>query len=178
MPTIRPLRVNDEHDVVNFYTYSGALPAVKGTIVKVVGSGSVPGQAPVSMFGSVGAQWANTVSTRWAVTPQVTVCSSGDTPFGMLLYDVRQTDENGEQLIYNPTKAAEMQAVLSGQAVPIVFKGIFDFSGVVGNPTAGATAFTNNNGDIGTISYGSSSAVGKFLGVRNAQGIVRLKLDL
>jgi hypothetical protein len=39
-----------------------------------------------------------------------------------------ETDENGEKLIYNPIKRDELQAVLSGQAVPVATKGLFTFS--------------------------------------------------
>lgn len=178
MPTIRPFRTVNEYDTCHFYAISGSTyPVTKGTFVSLPGgSGSVPGQEPVSMAGGVGAAWSNTVAQRYAVTPRVVVSASGDTPFGMLLYDVRETDENGEKLLFNPQKQAEMQCVLSGQAVPIVFKGIFDYSGVVGNPVAGASAYLNAAGSIGTAAYGT--AIGKFLGVKNSAGWVRLKLDL
>ena len=52
-----------------------------------------------------------------------------DVPLGMLLYDVREDDENGEKLIFNPRKAAENDYVISGQAVPILTRGIVLYSG-------------------------------------------------
>ena len=43
----------------------------------------------------------------------------------MTLNQTLLTDENGEKLLYNPVKRAELQAVLSGQAVPVATRGIF-----------------------------------------------------
>lgn len=179
MPHIKPFRTVNEYDTINLYAISGSsYPYTKGTIVKLNnGSGSVAGQDPVSLGGPVGASWGNTVSTRWAVTPRVSVAASGETPFGMLLYDVRETDENGENLLFRPEKLAEMQSVLSGQAVPIVFKGVFDYSGVVGNPNPGDSLYSAAAGGLGTVNYGGG-AVAKALGVKNAKGFVRIKLDL
>jgi len=95
-------------------------------------------------LGAVGAAYANTVSLRYGVKAQVAKHSAtGTRPFGMLLYDVRETDENGEKLIYKPRKAAEMQCAISGQAVPVVRRGMFLYSGIAGTPTAGAAAYAN-----------------------------------
>ena len=35
MPTLRPFRDYDEHDVINLFSWSGAVPAYKGTMVKI-----------------------------------------------------------------------------------------------------------------------------------------------
>lgn len=179
MPNIKPFRTVNEYDTIHLYAISGSTyPVTKGTFVTLPGgSGSVAGQDPVSFAGGVGASWGNTVSQRYAITPRVVIASSGQTAFGMTLYDVRETDENGEQLLFKPEKQHEMQAVLSGQAVPIVFKGIFDYSGVVGNPAAGDSLYLNAAGGLGTIAYGGT-AVAKALGVKNIKGYVRIKLDL
>ena len=37
MPTLRPFRDYDEHDVVNLFKYSGTIPVNKGTVVKIDG---------------------------------------------------------------------------------------------------------------------------------------------
>ena len=42
----------------------------------------------------------------------------------MTLYQTAKNDENGEKLLYNPQKQEEKQAMLPGQAVPILTKGI------------------------------------------------------
>jgi hypothetical protein len=60
----------------------------------------------------------------------VNEAASGDA--GILGVTLRQTltyDENGEKLLYYPQKALEMQAVLTGQAVPVLTKGVVTLDG-------------------------------------------------
>ncbi len=62
------------------------------------------------------------------VTAQVTPAGTGDTVLGVTLAQTAQQDENGEKLIYYPQKQLELQAVHSGQAVPILTQGIVTLS--------------------------------------------------
>lgn len=188
MPTLLPQRNYNDHDVYNQFKWNptGTYPTSKGTFVKVVSGLTIDQQ--IQMLGSVGALWANTVSQRYGVQPYVAQCTnSGDAVLGMTLYDVAEFDENGERLIYHPDKQDKMQAVLSGQPVPIVTRGMFVYSGVEGLlPTAPGTtaAYLGINGGI-TISGNASdranglvTKVGTFLGPANSQGQVYLKLEL
>ena len=102
----------------------------------------------------------------------------GDTPLGITLYDVKETDENGEKLIYNPRKAAELQAVVSGQAVPVVTRGVFLYNGIGGTPAAGGTVWTAADGALSATSGTNAVAAGKFLGVKDADDNVLIKLEL
>lgn len=179
MPTLRPFRDYDEKDVINLYTYSGAVVdatyqvlATKGTLVKVVGDGFRIDNEPIEMLGNYGAFNVNNfVSQRYGVTSKVTTCGtpSTDNPIGMLLFDVRELDENQLPLKYNPRKAAEMEVVISGQAVPIVTRGVFLYSGVNVSGgvavTAGGKAYLGVNGEIATS---GTTVVGKFLGQTGA----------
>lgn len=176
--TLKPFRDYSEHDVINLFSYSGnqdalGVVAYKGTVVKVVGSGFMPvavpfsglnGTVPVDLEGAVGASYPNTVSTRYAVTAKVGAASSGDNAIGITLYDVRELDENGEKLVFNPRKAAEMNVVISGQAVPVLTRGVISYSGSdiasTANPgdgvylstNAGELSTTNNlAGRVGTL---------------------------
>lgn len=182
MPTILPQRDFDTHDVINQYTFNptGTYPTTKGTFVKVL-SGIMTNQT-LKMLGPVGATYANTVSQRYGVQPSVAaVTASGDNVLGMLLYDVREIDENLERLIYHPDKAAMMQVSLSGQPVPIVTKGWFVYSGVNGTPRAGEPAYLYNDGGLAAIAPGGTTTatrVGTFLGEKDAAGFVYLKLNL
>lgn len=54
--------------------------------------------------------------------------TTGAPVLGITLNQTLQQDENGEKLLYNPTKAAELQAVLSGQACPVATRGTFTLS--------------------------------------------------
>ena len=126
-----PFRDYDEHEVINLFRWSGTVPADQGTIVTVVNTaGWQQSETDTAFLGSVGKDYHNTESQRYGVNAMVRPAVTGDTaPIGMLLHNVKEEDENGEKLIYNPRKLAEMEAVLSGQAVPIVSRGIFLYSG-------------------------------------------------
>lgn len=181
MPLIKPFRSVNEYDVVNLYTFSGTLPVNKGTIVKIVGSGWRSTDDPNIMLGGVGSSVGNTVSQRWGVLPKIAVANSGDIPFGVLLYDVRETDENGEVLLYNPRKRDEMQCVTSGQPVPVATKGLFLYSGVSGSPVAGQFAYVADYGTLaqpGTSAYNANSKCGVFLGAKADDNTILVKIDL
>ena len=181
--TLLPFRQVHENDVVNLFAYDGS-SATRGLIVKLK---TTAGWDIDDNLGttSINNSYANTVSDRYDVKARVETCASGNTPFGMLMYDVAETDENGEKLIYNPRKAAEMQCALSGQAVPIATKGIFVVNGVDGTPAAGGVAYCGaaaaNDGLISAtapLSGGTKITIGKFLGAANTAGDVLLKLEL
>ena len=71
--------------------------------------------------------------------------SSGSAVLGVTLYQTALKDENGEKLLYYPQKALESQAVLSGQAVPVLTKGIITLSLSAGS-TNGASATSDPEG--------------------------------
>jgi hypothetical protein len=194
MPTLRPFRDYDEHDVINLFSWSGAVPAYKGTMVKMLAGGFKADAAdPVEMFGAAGAAVQNTVSQRYRTSAQITTCGTGaagtrDIPLGMLLYDVRENDENGEKLLYHPRKAAENDWVISGQAAPVLTRGIVLYSGATitaSTPTLGATLYHAANGELGDAgdvgTHGSglgASAVGKCLGTLDGNNHILVKLEL
>ena len=102
----------------------------------------------------------------------------------MLMYDVAETDENGEKLIFHPRKAHEMQTCVSGQAVPILTKGVVllnmadgDRNGVTVN--AGTEAYAGDDGAVIAHSSAPSTLlrIGTFLGPRDTNGEVLVKLD-
>lgn len=181
MPNLRPFRDYDEHEVLNLYTLSGSsLPIVKGTVVKIAGSGWSSTNDPVGIVATYG-NYNNTLSPRWGVPSYATATSSWtDSGLGMTLYDVRELDENGELLTYNPQKQAEMQCVISGQAVPILTRGIVLYSGVVtGTGTTslvrgGNPAFSGPNGGVYDSGY---VHMGKFLGPLDSNNCVLLKIN-
>ena len=194
MPTLRPLRDYDEHDVINLFSWSGAVPAYKGTMVKMTISGYVNDAAdPIEMAGGAGNAYQNTVSQRYRNSAQVTTCGTGsegtrDVPLGMLLYDVRETDENGEKLLYNPRKAAENDYVISGQAAPVLTRGIVLYSGATlasTTPSLGTALYHAANGELGDASdvgtHGGgigANVVGKTLGLLDGNNHILVKLEL
>lgn len=172
--TLRGFRDYDEKDVINLYTVTGALVdttyqvvATKGQFVSITGEGFRNDTLDThELLGNFGAFNVNNfVAQRYGVSPKVAICPTGTAPLGMLLFDVRELDENLLPLKYNPRKAAEMEVVLSGQAVPIVTRGIFLYSGIQAGPpqavVAGLPAYVGANGGISTT---GSRQIGKFLG--------------
>ena len=183
---LRPFRDYDEHDVINLFTLNEAAAAdvTKGHLVvldatagwlNASGANTYP-----EMLGSVGASFDNTVSQRYGVPYKVGVAASGSTCLGMTLYDVKETDENGELLKFNPRKAAEMEVALSGEAVPILTRGIVLYSGsqlITDDPAPGATLYSDNVGEL-TTTTGGGNAVGKTLGTKDANGHVLVRINL
>jgi hypothetical protein len=174
MPNLLNFRDYDEHDVVNLFAYSGTLPVNKGTIVKIVGNGW-KNTDELDMLGSPGNAYDNTVAERYGVAAKVGDAASGEAGLGILLYDVKETDENGEKLIFNPKKAAEMGVAISGQAVPVATRGTFLYDGVVGTPVAGASAYWDGS-EISAVT--GANVIGKFLGAKDADDNVLVKIDL
>lgn len=177
---LRPLTQYNEHDVINFFAYSGDSTLVqKGAAVKIAGAGfKADSTNPVEMLGGPGASYANTVSQRYGVVPKVASAVSGDKLIGLTLMDVRELDENGEKLVFNPRKAAEMGVVISGQAVPVLTRGVVLFSGLAAG-SAGDNVYLHATvaGDLSTTNTGGTK-VGKLLGDRDANGVALLKIEL
>lgn len=186
MSNLRPFRSYSEHDVLNMFAFDGApdangVIADQGTVVKiadnngaqlVAASSSLPlGREGVELFDlPAGNTYGNTVSFRSSAVPKVNKASNTSKPIGITLLGVRENDENGEKLLYNPRKAAEMNVVVSGQAVPILTKGIVLYEGLNTTllPTtanAGDTVYVSATaGELTTVDAGSFPVVGKLLG--------------
>ena len=152
MPKLAPFRQVSEYDVINLFAHATAVDLARGTLVKP-SVGWKNTDEPVAEAGGPGAAYANTVSNRYATTAKVATAGTGDAPLGMTLYDIKETDENGEKLIFNPRKAAEMQVVLSGQTVPIVTRGMFLYSGATlaaQTPAVNTRLYCGANGELTT----------------------------
>jgi hypothetical protein len=175
---LRPFRDYSEHEVLNLFTYSGApestaVMLTKGGAVKLSAEGFTTGPTsssanqPIDFLGDVGAAFPLSFSPRFGVRPKVTLATSGDV-LGLTLMDVRELDENGEKLIFNPRKAAEMNVVISGQAVPVLTRGVVYYSGsAIANATAGQYAVVSGSaGELANTSTLRTNevAVGRFLG--------------
>mgnify|MGYP003135964336 FL=1 len=134
---ILPFRQYSDHDVINLYsvigsdvldstTDTGAGDA--GVFVKV--SDGDFDKEPVeyqtnSYLGDSSYPFLGTTKMYPEVNLKITGAKDEDHAIGMTLLQTAKNDENGEKLLYNPTKQAELQAVLPGQAVPVATKGIF-----------------------------------------------------
>ena len=157
------------------------MPVNKGTLVKITAGANPTHLDSLDLIGTPGAAYSNTVSPRWGVIGKVGPASTGDQVLGMLLYDGRETDENGEKLIFNPRKQAEMEVFISGQACPIVTKGVFLYSGdarLEGTVTAGVKVYASGGGLVVGAYNNASNHVGVALSPTGANGEFYVRLNI
>jgi hypothetical protein len=197
--SLKPFRQHAETDVINLFTLQdddGDVVAsyadlkadggkmTKGILVSIKGNGWKNTDDPVNKtgIGTPGASYANTTSFRYGATAAVEPYKAGEEPIGITLWDVAEVDENGEKLIYHPRKAAEMQAVVSGQAVPILTKGIILYSGLMSAdpPSAGDPVYADKTqgGQLHKGLQTDAPRVGTALGDVDSNGFQLIKIDL
>lgn len=147
---ILPFRQYAEQDVINLYALAGADINAQldtkgngdaGVFVKVH-AGDLDG-GPVEYNSSTYLGKTDYPYVGRDYYPnnvlQIATAGTGDAVLGMTLNQTAKADENGEKLIYYPQKALENQAVVSGQAVPVLSRGIVTLNG-----ESAAGAFGNN----------------------------------
>jgi hypothetical protein len=176
--TIRPFRDYSEHEVINLFALEGE--GNKGTFVTAASNGfDLSSEAAFSDDSFIN----GTVSARFNVASKVVAAPSGTAPamvLGMTLKDVKSVDENGYPLKFEPRKAAERDLVISGEAVPVVKRGMFLYSGVNGTPAFGSGLAVSDDGDgsLKVVAPGSAMAVAKALGPKDANGFVLIDIKL
>lgn len=192
MPNLLPFRDYSEHEVLNFFACTAI--ANKGTLVKPKRSWKSVGATDKSTAGPLdlgtsapGAIYPNTVTQNFELVGQVEpVVNHDDVPtaIGVLLKDIREFDENGEKLIFNSRKAAEMDVIIKDvQAVPVLTRGLIlvndidttNRGGGGGNPDIGDAAYVGSNGRIGTDGI---VVIGKFLSRLDENGYALVKISL
>ena len=108
-----------------------------------------------------------------AVPLQFTAATAGTPVLGMTLNQTLATDENGERLLYNPVKRAELQAVLTGQAVPVATRGIFTLADTAIDWVDGSMTVNNHliiSANAGKVSGLAASAVSPLTGTTSIIG--------
>lgn len=187
MPNLKPFRDYSEHDVINLFSFSGVTPASAGLLVKVDSDyrdqgGSISDFSNLSSVNGI-------VSSLFGTIGKVSIVQAYNAvpaPIGILLKEVRDIDENGDPLVFEPRKAAERNVVVSHQAVPILTRGIVlindidtsDIDGDTlagGNPQAGDAAYAGNNGRISTEGL---IRIGTFLSSLDVDGYCLVKLNI
>ena len=186
---LMPFRDYSEHDVINLFAF-GDRSVTLGTSTVVYAGSAVKVQTgwsntnELELLGDVGAAYANTVSERYGVTADVQYTEGGadEAALGLTLYDVREFDENGEALKFNPRKQDELQAVLSGQAVPIATRGVFLMATGAWASSAGILqdndVFATGDGKVTSLGAKAvNNRIGRTLGGPDADGSVLVKFD-
>ena len=190
-PNLKPFRQYAEEDVINGFFSHTLASANKGSLVSIVeavgntnvwNSPTSPPSPHVDVFAPVTGTPSRAYSHRYEVTWKVKNAVSGDAPLGMLLYDVRDTNAYGESLLWRPRhERYEKDIVLSGEAVPIVTRGLFKINGFSGTPGPGSGAVlhpTLSGQVLVTATPTAATNVGKFLSTADADGYAIFKLEL
>lgn len=183
-----PFRQYSEQDVVNLFASDTAdtSPSTNGNgsagvFVKVSAGNLDNDPITYAANGYLGkTDYPFVGAAQYPSVPLTFTAATNDAPvLGITLNQTILEDENGEKLLYNPVKAAELQAVLSGQAVPVATRGIFTLDDaaidwVDANMVPNShLAISANAGKVtGVLSSDSSSAiVGRILatGSRSSQ---------
>jgi hypothetical protein len=178
-PNLKPFRQYNPNDVINLFAHmSGTVN--KGTFVKVV-SGDPDGN-PQGSYQSLSGTPSRATSLRFENTWKVNSTTSGDSPLGMMLYDVREFNAFGERVIYRPRhESSEGQYVASGEAVPVLTRGLVEMNGFSGTPGPGSGAVLHPTvaGQV-VVSNATTGVVrvGKFLSVSGDDGYAILKIEL
>ncbi len=182
---ILPFRQYSDHDVVNLYSVidsdvcDSTVPADTalgdaGVFVKV-SDGNFDND-PVTYqtrtyLGKNDYPFLGGTNMYPEVNLKITGSTASEIPLGLTLYQTAKNDENGEKLLYNPTKQTELQAMLPGQAVPVATKGIFTlsantFDGPITDYAPGTAIIASDNtvGKITGATRGDSKTFGHILG--------------
>lgn len=175
---LKPFRDYSEHNVVNLFALD-ANSGDKGQFVKLLTFNP-------DNHSNFGTKLPGTPSYAWSsdyvVNAHVGLTTSGNTPFGMLLYDVRDTLPylNTPANLADPIRLAEQQVVPSGRAVPILTKGIVEIAGFEGIPGPGSGAYVSNTtaGGIRVAAGGSAGQIGTWLSSSGVDGAAVLKINL
>jgi hypothetical protein len=178
---ILPFRQYDDQDVVNLYRVADGMvldsttdagSGDAGTFVKVSAgdfSADPVAYATDSYLGKT--DYPHVGRNQYPkVSLQVEPAGAGDIPLGITLLQTAKNDENGEKLLYNPQKAAELQSALPGEAIPVATKGIFTvassaFQGSLGGDLAiGSGIKASTGGTVTGCAPTDSACFGTILG--------------
>jgi len=176
---ILPYRDYSEHDVVNLFALnvsgktlssfvSGGTGEFDSGVVVSVSAGALPGEVselrastPDNLRDYLGASFdgAHIGFNGYPANTGMTVApaAAGGRGLGITLRETLAFDENGEKLLYYKQKLDEAQAVLPGQTVPVLTRGLvlLAASAISGTPSVGDDLEVNSGGKLGTQASGS-----------------------
>jgi len=172
---ILPYRDYSEHDVLNLFsldvdesadTLTEWVEAVNGKwdsgVVVKVKTGELPGDLPGGLSEHASGEKLRkylgdsptSAHIGYNAYPYngmtVEPADAGDVAVGITLRETLAYDENGEKLLYYKQKLDEAQAVLPGQTVPVLTRGLvlLDSNAVTGNPGIGAQLEVGADGTL------------------------------
>lgn len=106
---------------------------------------------------------------------KITVAKSGQATLGVTLAQTLSIDENNEQLLFNPVKKDELNAVLSGQTVPVLTKGLITVHengtvATVSNELTVGSKVAANQGKFVEAAAADKNFIGRVLGTGSRGG--------
>ena len=172
-----PFRQYSDHDVINMFANqivddspstdgdgsAGVLVKVlsgnlKKDVVEFASSSSYLGKTDYPFLGA----------DKYPQVPLRCIAATTGAPvLGVTLNQTIKNDENGEKLIYNPIKRDELQAVLSGQAVPVATRGLFTF-----DQTAYTESATFIPGNVAVVSATAGTMDGLSTSLLNLHRVI------
>jgi hypothetical protein len=178
---LKPLRSYNENDVIPLFAFDGS----SGNIGQIVTINS-------GWRNDLDFEWKNiytsvdAYSVRPVVKARVRAANSGEgkgTVLGILLKNIRDTNFDGKNMIYDKTRLEEANAVASGQGVPVLVRGLVLVSGtyITGAgvaPNTGVKVANGGAGDWVLTGPTDTLSIGKFLGATGADGFALFKLEL
>lgn len=185
---LKPARQYSEFDVLPYFALNTATGS-KGTPVVISNSGVNTNNSTPTVHSNLaaGLNKGNTYSPRWEIYPRVRAAVSGEKPIGITLYDTLENNQFNYPLLYDKQRREELQAVLSGQAVPILCKGVVTVGPFAAGETphpSGKFLAVKGTGDLGvtTLTSGTSgvapaNAFGRFLGSKDSDGYAMVQFD-
>lgn len=188
-PNLKPFRDYDEHEVYNGFFSANVATLNKGTFVSIVAGASGntnvfqnTNRPPTPLLGigpAYGGAPSRAASYRSEVKWKVQACPSGTVPLGVALYDVRETNAYGESYLARPqVERHEQEVVVSGEALPILSRGLINLKGFSGTaaPGSGINYCVNGSGVVGVYTKGTS--YGRFLSAADYEGYALFKVEL
>lgn len=179
MAKLLPFRQFNENDIVNQFALEGTGEA--GLLVSV-SAGNFDDQHSWDFTNSPGATYDRVSSFTYSVKTKVRPAVSGDVKSSLLgfsLYNVYLLDENGEKYLYNKQKRIDNNVIVSGQAMPVLTKGIVTLASgaYIGTPAVGNVIRPSNTvaGAVDVVSaslsgLNSAQVFGKVIGTSTKHG--------
>lgn len=186
-PNLKPFRVENPWEVINGLFTANVGTLNKGTFVSIVSatgnnnvfySGNSPATPHLGVVGNWGGAPSYAVSKRWGIRDTVKAADAGEVVLGVTLKDLKETNDFSENFAYRPRyEKSEQQVVLSGEAIPIMTRGIISTNGFVGTPVPGSGA-TVSGGKLVVAAYSNSIGnVGKWLKSADYDGYATFKVE-
>lgn len=197
-PNLKPFRNEDAYEVNDLFAHVSG-DANKGTLVYISAAQNPTGNlnvlqnqsdppTPYNAPGYDNATVDNVPSTVYFPTYssalRVDTTVSGVVPFGVLLDDVRSTDQWGGDLYWDRRRRYEGDITYSGEPVRVLTRGTVTINGFVGTPAPGSGAFVSNTTpgrvEVATLPIAKANVgyVGKWLTASDGDGYAVLKIEL